>query len=76
LKNTPFDLLKNTPFDLLKFDLSIISPLSDILIFEIIEGASVYDVVHSFEKASGVKIPLELAGRRQGCFCVFFYFLG
>ena len=29
-------------------------------------GASVYDVIRAFEKASGVKIPVEVAGRRVG----------
>ncbi len=29
-------------------------------------GASVYDVIRAFEKASGVKIPVEVSGRRIG----------
>ncbi len=29
-------------------------------------GASVYDVILAFEKASGVKIPVEIADRRLG----------
>ena len=30
------------------------------------KGSSVLDVVHAFEKASGVKIPLEITARRPG----------
>ena len=32
----------------------------------IFSGASVLEVIRSFEKASGVKIPIEFAGRRAG----------
>jgi len=30
------------------------------------KGASVLDVIKSFEKVSGIKIPVEYTGRRQG----------
>ena len=30
------------------------------------EGVSVLEMVHAFEEASGVKIPVEMAGRRAG----------
>ena len=30
------------------------------------KGVSVLEMVHAFEEASGVKIPVEMAGRRAG----------
>ena len=29
-------------------------------------GYSVFDVIHSFEKVSGIKIPYQIRGRRAG----------
>ena len=63
-KVTLYKYVSSNQRSLVIFD-DLSKPLYKTLLFDF-KGVSVLEMVHAFEEASGVKIPVEMAGRRAG----------